>query len=50
MEINFADLLKPSLWGLLMLFLEIVLVMNVGKYLANKYFPNSGFTTLVNAA
>jgi hypothetical protein len=49
-EINVANLLVPSLPGLLLLFLEVVFVMTVGKFLLNKYFPGSGFTTLVNAA
>ena len=49
MEINIADLLRPSLWGLILLFLEVIFVMNVGSYLSNRYFPNTGFTKLVNA-
>jgi hypothetical protein len=50
MELNFADLLKPSLPGLVLLWLEVILVMFVGKYLMNRYFPNTSFTKLVNAA
>lgn len=50
MEINFADLLKPSLPGLILLWLEVIVVLVMGKILMNRFFPNSAFTRLVNAA